>query len=72
MSKQTTAVEWLLGQISLNGFQAKHIQQAKEIEKQQMEKIAGDFWNEGASYVYDGTRKYESFEDYYEQAFNKK
>jgi hypothetical protein len=46
--------------------------QAKEMEKEQMDKVAGDWWNEGASYMYDGKRKYESFEDYYNETFNTK
>ena len=44
--------------------------QAKEMEKEQMDKVAGDWWNEGASYMHDGRRKYESFEQYYNETFN--
>jgi len=57
MSKQT-AVEWLLGQISLNGFQPKHIEQAKEMEKQQII----DAYNEGDIQLVNA-------EDYYNETF---
>jgi hypothetical protein len=43
--------------------------QAKEMEKEQMDKVAGDWWNEGASYMHDGGRRYESFEQYYELTY---
>ena len=43
--------------------------QAKAMEKEQMDKACGDWWNEGASYMYDGKRKYESFEQYYNETF---
>ena len=45
---------------------------AKRREKQQMDKVAGDWWNEGASYMRDGGRKYESFEKYYNETFKPK
>jgi hypothetical protein len=45
-------------------------EQAKAMEKQQMDKVAGDWWNEGASDMHDGGRKYESFEQYYNETFN--
>jgi hypothetical protein len=71
MSKQT-AVNWLQDLFEEQDYLTEQdFEQAKKIEKQQMDKIAGDFWNEGASYMRDGFRKYESFEDYYEQTFNK-
>jgi hypothetical protein len=31
-NKKQTAVEWLLTQININGFQPKHIEQAKAME----------------------------------------
>ncbi len=43
--------------------------QAKEMEKEQMDKVAGDWWNEGASYMHDGGRRYESFEQYYNETY---
>jgi len=39
------------------------------MEKEQMDKVAGDWWNEGASYMHDGKRKYESFEQYYNETY---
>lgn len=43
--------------------------QAKAMHKEEMDKVAGDFWNEGASYMHDGQRKYNSFDDYYNETF---
>jgi hypothetical protein len=40
-------------------------EEAKAMEKEQMDKVAEDWWNEGASYIHDGRRKYESFQHYY-------
>jgi hypothetical protein len=66
-----TAVEFLEEKFNrLNGQLIDlDFQQAKEMEKQQMDKVAGDWWNEGASYMYDGKRKYETFEQYYNETF---
>jgi hypothetical protein len=75
MSKQT-AVEWLVQEISSDRVgQAiiktflKEFEQAKAMEKEQMDKVSGDWWNEGASYMHDGGRKYESFEQYYNETY---
>ncbi len=72
-----TALEWLEYEfVKLESTVGVHssmyhlIEKAKEMEKEQMDKVAGDWWNEGASYMYDGKRKYESFEDYYNETFN--
>jgi hypothetical protein len=70
-----TAVEWLAETLRFTSKELyaemyEHIEQAKEMEKQQMDKVAGDWWNEGASYMHDGQRKYESFEQYYNITFN--
>ena len=46
-------------------------EQAKEMEKQQIDEICADWWNEGASYMYDGKRNYLSFEQYYNEKFKK-
>jgi hypothetical protein len=75
--KKQTAVEWLDDQLEkqLELFQSewekvnKLFDQAKAMEKEQMDKVAGDWWNEGASYMHDGKRKYESFEQYYNETF---
>ena len=44
---------------------------AKKMEKQQIDEICADWWNEGASYMYDGKRNYLSFEQYYNEKFKK-
>lgn len=49
----------------------KVFDEAVKIEKKQMDIVAGDWWNEGASYMCDGKRKYESFEQYYNETFLK-
>jgi hypothetical protein len=76
-----TAVEWLYTQLQMNNeilekgtrvhqeMEEKIFEQAKAMEKEQMDKVAGDWWNEGASYMHDGGRKYESFEQYYNETF---
>jgi hypothetical protein len=81
-----TAVEWLFEQLcseklSWNkdsmgklfiDLKTSHIlQQAKEMEKEQMDKISEDWWNEGASYMHDIKREFESFEQYYNETFKK-
>lgn len=52
-------VDWLL----------EHEDRLKAMHKEEMDKVAGDYWNEGASYMYDGKRKYNSFEEYYKETF---
>ena len=76
MNKQSS-IEWLIGCISEDQMvKAKSLnewleifEQAKAMHKEEMDKVAGDFWNEGASYMYDGKRKYNSFEEYYKETF---
>jgi hypothetical protein len=80
MKKQTT-VEWLKD--TLESFGNKHelqmswdtldevLEQAKAMEKEQMDDVAGDFWNEGAYYVHSGKRHFESFEQYYQETYGK-
>lgn len=61
-----------LGEISPIEYDAKLIkieEQARAMHKEEMDKVAGDFWNEGASYMHDGQRKYNSFEKYYNETF---
>ena len=43
--------------------------QAKAMHKEEIEKVSEDWWNEGASYMYDGQRKYNSFEQYYNETY---
>jgi len=72
-NKQQTAVEWLEQQTRKPEWHSLKrgdiFEQAKEMEKEQMDKVAGDWWNEGASYMHDGGRRYESFEQYYEETY---
>ena len=85
--KTQTGVEWYISKITLLEFwvetkqitwkeyhkeKDKLIEQAKEIEKEQMDKVAGDWWNEGASHMHDGGRRYESFEQYYNETYGEK
>jgi hypothetical protein len=67
-SKKQTAIEWLLGQISLNGFQAKHIEQAKQMEKQQIIDAHGDQYDYSYSQI--DPRKVTG-EQYYNETFAK-
>ena len=73
-----TAVEWLV--IELNqkidfipmdkwDVIRDIVQQAKAMEKQQMDKVSEDWWVEGCSYMKDNKRIYESFEQYYTSTF---
>ncbi len=84
MDKRQTAVDWLMEHITYdNGYGQRwvsfkestdlniYFQKAKAMEKEQMDKVAGDWWNEGASYMHDGGRKYESFEQYYKETYGK-
>jgi hypothetical protein len=73
MNKQT-AVEFLEDKLPqvLDWDLLELFQQAKAMEKEQMDKVAGDWWNEGASDMHDGGRKYESFEHYYNETYGGK
>ncbi len=44
-------------------------EQAKAMHKTEIGKVAEDWWNEGAGYMYDGQREYNSFEQYYNETF---
>jgi hypothetical protein len=75
-----TAVEWLESKFS--EFETIHyslptrlyeyIEQAKEMEKQQIIDVCYFAYNEGCSYMTDGKTEYESFEQYYKETFKKK
>jgi len=72
MEKKQSSIEWLEWQINLGLSERGLIsafKQAKAMHKEEMDKVAGDFWNEGASYMHDGQRKYKSFDDYYNETF---
>jgi hypothetical protein len=77
---EQTAVEWLAEQfdsiVELYPSQFEKINnaitQAKEMEKQQIIDACYFAYNEGCSYMSDGSTEYESFEQYYEETYNKK
>jgi hypothetical protein len=66
-----TSIEWLMERYLSKEHSLNIIDfdKAKEMHKQEMEKVSGDWWNEGASYMYDGKREYNSFEQYYQETF---
>jgi hypothetical protein len=66
-----TAVEWLVEQLAKNGIlHSSDIAKAKEMEKEQHDKTAEEWWKEGAHYMESaGRAKWESFEQYYNQTF---
>jgi hypothetical protein len=72
---EQTAVEYLIEQLfpkALSEEQYYHIEKAKEMEKNQHDKTAEDWWNEGAHYVEtQGQHQTESFDKYYEERFKK-
>ena len=75
--KKQTAVEWLIQNIVEDQtIKAKSMsewttiyEQAKVMEKEQMDKISEDWWVEGCAYMKDGKRIYESFEQYYNETY---
>lgn len=73
-----TAVEWFAKQVLRSrqlGFISNEkfnelLEQAKEMEKEQHDKTAEEWWKEGAHYMESGGRaKWESFEQYYNKTF---
>jgi len=66
-----TAVEWLFDQIENEGKCIYEvIEQAKEMEKEQHDNTAEEWWKEGAHYIESGGKcKWESFEQYYNETF---
>jgi hypothetical protein len=72
-----TAVEWLLNQIEtkngteFSSYYAEFIDQAKAMEKEQMDKVSEDWWVEACSYMDANKRIYESFEQYYNETYGK-
>lgn len=73
MSKQT-AVDWLRERINVGLTFEQEVMfealfsQAKEMERQQMNSVAVD-WYEECLDSYDGIRTYSSFEQYYNQKY---
>ena len=70
-NNKQSSVEWLYDKMyeHRGNITIEEYEQAKAMHKEEMDKVAGDFWNEGASYMSDGKRKYNSFDDYYNETF---
>jgi len=67
-----TSIEKLFEDYKLVGMlTTAMVNHYQEMHKQEMDKLSGDWFNEGASYMYDGKRKYETFEQYYQETFKK-
>ena len=70
---EQTAVDWLFEQIPVEWTSTKYgfdaYQQAKEMEKEQMDKVAEDWWNEYEGYINGEERKFKSFDQYYDETF---
>jgi hypothetical protein len=59
-------------QISIDASEYAELKaQAKEMEKEQMDKVSIDWFVEGCSHMKDNKRIYQSFEQYYKETFNK-
>ena len=82
MKKQQTAVEYLaermIRMIPTNSivYEADvlmYIEQAKQMEKEQHDKTAEDWWKEGAHYVEtQGMAEWENFDEYWKERFKTK
>ena len=76
MDKRQTAIDWLVEQV-FNDIDLKDsilklaISQAKEMEKEQMDKVSEDWFVEGCIHIKDNKRIYQSFEDYYISTYGK-
>ena len=78
-NKQQTAVDILCGKLAMKlGIpqaitfyidHAEEIAEAKAMHKEEIRKVSEDWWNEGADYMYDGQRKYNSVDQYYNETF---
>lgn len=69
-----TAVEWILDKINdeyLYKYYIKEIDQAKELQKQQIIEFTNDFIDKHTFGDYDGiVQKNKSIEEYYNEMFN--
>ena len=75
--EQQTAVEWLVEKLIKGEFinsTDELIEQAKQMEKEQHDKTAEDWWKEGAQYMDSagGVRDWETFDKYWEERFKTK
>jgi hypothetical protein len=75
MSKQQTAVDWLVKEIDSQYphinilWKQRMIEQAKQTEKEQMDKVSEDWWKEGLRSMNGEERKYKSFQQYYNETY---
>jgi len=67
-----TSIEWLIEKLGWNNRSDainRIVDEAKEMHYKELNKVSEDWWTEGASYMYDGKREYNSFEQYYNETF---
>ena len=75
MESKLTAVQWLQEAISkklsseISPSFLDLFDQAKEMEKEQMNRVSLDWFIEGSSHMKDNKRIYQSFEQYYNETF---
>jgi hypothetical protein len=71
--KKQTAVEWLIDRLPTidknDPYYEDIIQQAKSMEKEEMDKVSEDWFVEGCSHMKDNKRIYQSFEQYYTSTY---
>jgi hypothetical protein len=75
MEKKQTAVEWLVNHITEDQIiKAKSMyewleifEQAKQMEKEQIEMAMGTGFNDGCAYMYDGKPEFKNPEHYYNE-----
>jgi hypothetical protein len=81
METKQTAVEWLVNELNQKidfipmdkwDMIRNIVQQAKEMEKEQMDKVSEDWFVEGCSHMKDNKRIYQSFEQYYKETYSTK
>ena len=73
-ASQQTAVEWLYETLwKQTDFSLPNniFEQAKAMEKEQMDKVSEDWFVEGLMHIKDNKRIYQSFEEYYNKIYKK-
>ena len=75
MDKKQTAIDWLRQSINkklnneLSPYFVDLFDNAKAIEKEQMDKVSEDWFYEGCSHINENKRIYQSFEQYYTSTY---
>jgi hypothetical protein len=76
-NKQQTAVDIAFEKLANQGLLVTRdyknlvvYREAKELEKEQMDKVSEDWFVEGCSHMKDNKRIYQSFEQYYNKTYN--